>query len=154
MATGTPFKAIIAAGSKHLMETTSSRSTGGRVLWLDGEFAVCRLAATAVEPEWARADGSFCSVTRTAGELSIICKARRVPAGVRCTRGWRLARIAGAQPHDAVGVLASLLTPLASAGISVFACATFETDYLLVQENRIGDASRALEGAGHSVLGA
>jgi len=124
------------------------------VLWLDGEFAICRLAAAAVEPEWARGDGSFCSVTRTADELSIICKARRVPAGVRCTRGWRLARIAGVQPHDALGVLASLLAPLAAAGVSVFACATFDTDYLLVQENRIGDASRALEGAGHSVLGA
>ncbi|HUG12492.1 MAG TPA: ACT domain-containing protein [Opitutaceae bacterium] len=136
------------------METSSSRTAGRRVLWLDGEFAICRLAASAVDPEWARADGSFCSITRTADELSIICKARRVPAGVRCTRGWRLARIAGALPPDAVGVLASLLTPLAAAGVSVFACATFDTDYLLVQENRTGDATRALEGAGHSVLGA
>jgi hypothetical protein len=136
------------------MERSSPRTEGRRVVWLDGEFADCRLAAGGAEPEWARGDGSFCSVTRTAEELSIICKARRVPAGVRCTRGWRLARIAGTQPHDAVGVLASLLTPLAAAGVSVFACATFGTDYLLVQENRIGDASRALEGAGHSVLGA
>ena len=32
-----------------------------------------------------------------------------------------------------VGVLASLVGPLAEAGISVFAVSTFDTDYLLVK---------------------
>jgi len=33
-----------------------------------------------------------------------------------------------------VGVLASLVGPLAEAGISVFAISTFDTDYLLVKQ--------------------
>lgn len=135
------------------MEASSSnRTEGRRLLWLPDEFAVCRLEADAPAPQWAGNSG-FCSVTRTADELSIICEARRVPEGVRCTRGWRLGRIEGALPHDAVGVLSSVVTPLAAARISVFACATFDTDYVLVQASQIGEATRALEGAGHAVRG-
>jgi hypothetical protein len=33
-----------------------------------------------------------------------------------------------------IGVLASLVGPLAQAGVSVFALSTFDTDYLLVKE--------------------
>ncbi|HEY5552850.1 MAG TPA: ACT domain-containing protein, partial [Opitutaceae bacterium] len=126
------------------MEVSWHRASGRRVLWLEGEFAVCRLAADAAEPDWAKGAGAFCSVTRTADELSVICEASRLPAGVRCTRGWRLGRVEGALPHDAVDVLASLVAPLAAAGVSVFACATFDTDYLLVQSAQFAAANRAL----------
>lgn len=136
------------------MAASSRKPHGRRVLWFAGEFAVCRLAADSPEPEWAKGAGAFCSVTRTAGELSVICGARCVPAAVESTRGWRLGRIEGALPHDAVGVLASLVGPLAAARVSVFACATFDTDYLLVQSSQFAAANRALRTAGHTVRGA
>jgi hypothetical protein len=41
-------------------------------------------------------------------------------------------------------VLASLITPLAEAGISVFAMSTFDTDYLLVKENDLARATQTL----------
>jgi uncharacterized protein len=50
-----------------------------------------------------------------------------------------------------VGVLASLVGPLADAGISVFAVSTFDTDYLLVKELAWEQAKDVLVGAGHSV---
>lgn len=53
-----------------------------------------------------------------------------------------------------VGILASLASPLAEAGISLFAVSTFDTDSLLVKAERFGDAQRALEGAGHEVRAA
>jgi len=136
------------------MAVSSRKPTGRRVLWFKGEFAVCRLDADSPEPEWARGAGAFCSITRTADELSVICESRRVPADVQCTRGWRLGRIEGAMPHDAIGVLASLVRPLAAARVSVFACATFDTDYLLVQASQFAAANRALRAAGHTVRGA
>jgi hypothetical protein len=48
-------------------------------------------------------------------------------------------------------VLASLVSPLAQAGISVFAVSTFDTDYLLVKENDFPAACEALRKAGHAV---
>jgi hypothetical protein len=54
-------------------------------------------------------------------------------------------------PFSVVGVLASLTTPLAEAGISVYAISTFDTDYLLVKEKDRAAAVEALRGRGHSV---
>ena len=49
------------------------------------------------------------------------------------------------------GVLASLAGPLATAGISVFAVSTYDTDYLLVSNENLQEAMEVLETAGHAV---
>ena len=120
---------------------------------LDGRFAVCRLAADAPLPAWAAADpaGSFLSITRTADELSIVARQDAVSDGVRCERGWRCLRVAGTLDFALVGVLAALLAPLADAGIAVFVVSTFDTDYLLMKDDRFDEAVEALRRAGHRV---
>jgi hypothetical protein len=70
----------------------------------------------------------------------VVCLQAGVPEGVRCERGWRCLRAAGAIDFSAVGVLASLLTPLAVGGVSAFAVSTFDTDHLLVREGNLGRA--------------
>ena len=50
-----------------------------------------------------------------------------------------------------IGVVASLSTPLAEAGIGIFVISTFDTDYLLVKENDFQKALTALREAGHAV---
>jgi hypothetical protein len=107
---------------------------GLRLLEVDGTFAICKMGAEAPVPPWAAA-GPFCSVTRTADELSVVC----------CLR------VAGAVPLSAVGVLAALTAPLAEAGISVFAVSTFDTDYLLVRADGWGRAVDVLVRYGHAV---
>jgi hypothetical protein len=59
--------------------------------------------------------------------------------------------VAGTIPFSAVGVLASLVTPLAGAGVSVFAVSTFDTDYLLVKEKDFEKAVALLRQHGHEV---
>ena len=54
-------------------------------------------------------------------------------------------------PFYAVGVLGSLTTPLADAGISIFAVSTFDTDYLLVKEKDLAAAVDVLRRRGHTV---
>ena len=49
------------------------------------------------------------------------------------------------------GVLAGLTAPLAAAGISIFAISTYDTDYLLVREDDLGRAVRALRAAGYDI---
>src|SRR5262249_26892314 len=90
------------------------------LLVVDWAFAVCKLSGGAAIPAWATSGGYF-SITRTPDELSVVCREDAVPAGVSCERSWRCLRVAGTMPFSTVGVLASLTTPLALAGISVFA---------------------------------
>ena len=113
-------------------------------------LAVCRLYTAADLPLWAI--GCFVSCTRTDEELSIVCEAARVPAGVRSETGWRAFKVAGPLEFPQVGVLSALAAPLAAAGVSIFVVSTFDTDYLLVKEARLAEASRALEAAGHTIL--
>jgi hypothetical protein len=112
-------------------------------------FAVCRLAPDAPVPAWAA--GPFVSITRTPDELSAVCPAASVPNDIRCERGWRCLRVAGPLDLAQVGVLASLVVPLAEAGGSVFVVSTFDTDYLLVREADLVAAVEALRRHGHLV---
>lgn len=50
-----------------------------------------------------------------------------------------------------VGILASVVEPLAEAGISIFAVSTFDTDYVLVKEEQLESAATALRGWGHEI---
>lgn len=118
---------------------------------LPGAYSVCRLAADAGLPAWALA-GEVYSVTRTPDELSVVCAAERVPAGVRCEPGWRVLHLVGPFAFDQVGVLLAVLAPLARARVSIFALSTFDTDAVLVKEASLAGALAALEEAGHAVV--
>ena len=121
---------------------------------LPGLFAVTKLAAAAPAPGWA-SDGPFSSVTRTSDELSIVCPEEKVPPDVTSERGFRCLRVAGPLEFSMVGILASLLEPLAEAGVAVFVVSTFDTDFLLVKARDFEPAAFALERAGHAIgLGA
>jgi hypothetical protein len=122
--------------------------TSLRFTILPGSYAVARLAADAEVPAAALASG-FASVTRTAAELSIVCPEEAVPAGARVEGGWAILGLVGPFPFSMVGVLASVLVPLADAGVSIFALSTFDTDYVLVRREKLADAVAALEAAGH-----
>ena len=115
---------------------------------IPGEFAVCRLPSDAPIPAWALDQPVF-SITRTAEELSILCPAASVPREVKSECGWTCLKLEGPFPFTLTGVLASFLSPLATARISIIAISTFDTDYVLVKEEALGTALRALQNAGH-----
>lgn len=113
-------------------------------------LAVCRLNADDIVPGWALV-GTFCSLTRTADELSIVCPEVNVPHDVVCERAWRGLKVAGPLDFSLTGILSSLAVPLAAANVSIFAVSTFETDYLLVKQGELHKAVSVLRGAGHTV---
>lgn len=95
--------------------------------------------------------GEFFSVTRTPAELSAVCDVAVVPSSVKAEGPWRALAVRGPLNFNMTGVLAALTAPLASAGISIFAISTFDTDYLLVRDRELDRAVRALREAGHNV---
>jgi hypothetical protein len=118
---------------------------------LSETFTICHLASDAAVPEWATR-GQFFSITRTSDELSLITDTIFVPEKLQTAVSWRVLKVHGPFNLSEVGVLASLVTPLAGAGVSVFTISTFDTDYLLVQSIQLSEAVAGLRSAGHTVL--
>jgi uncharacterized protein len=110
---------------------------------LDERFAICRLPAGSPLPDWF-APGPLASATWTEDELSILTLEADVPPDARAERGWRVFKVVGPLDFALTGILASMATPLAEAGISIFALSTYDTDYVLVPEGRLEGATRVL----------
>jgi uncharacterized protein len=117
---------------------------------LPEEFAIRKLPADAAVPVWAT-QGSFSSVTRTADELSIIVESKFLPPPHQAGELWRMLKVHGPFEPSSIGVIASLVAPLAAAQLSVFTVSTFDTDYLLIQVHNFQRAQEALRQAGHSI---
>jgi len=115
---------------------------------LPDRFAVYRLPAGDPVPPWA---GAFVSVTRTADELSVVCAEGLAPAGTTCQPGWRIFQVEGPLDFSLTGIQAAIASPLAAAGVSIFALSTFDTDYVMVPEAGLAKAIDALRAAGHEV---
>jgi uncharacterized protein len=118
---------------------------------LPATFAVCRLGPDAPVPA-AIADRPFVSITRTAEELSIVCPVSQAPQNAKCELPWICFKLEGPFPFSLTGVLASVIDPLAQSGIPIFAMSTFDTDYVLVEEESAESALKALQAAGHELI--
>lgn len=122
-----------------------------KLIILAERLAVCRLDAKAPIPEWATGE-SFLSISRTRDELSVICEDHFVPAGAKASRGWRGFKIVGPLDLDLVGILVSVAVPLAHSNIGILPIGTYETDYVLVRDQQLSDAVKALRFAGFDVV--
>lgn len=117
---------------------------------LPERLSIGRLASDSPCPEWA-VESSFCAVTRTPEELSIVCRDEVIPDGVHRDRGWRALKIEGPLDLSDVGIVLALAEPLAKSGVSIFVVSTYETDYTLVRESQLDEARAALTEQGHTV---
>lgn len=114
-------------------------------------LAIARLPAGSTVPAWA--GGSWCTISSTVDELSIVCPQSRVPAGVKHERDKIALGIEGVIPMTTVGLLAALCRALADAQVPVFVISTYDTDWLLVSADRFEAARAALTAAGNRVRG-
>ena len=118
---------------------------------LPGAYAMVRMDAETTVPDWAT-KGVFSSVTRTEDELSIVCPADDLPANLSSGSRWICFKLEGPFPFSQTGVLLSFIEPLSNNGVPIFAISTFDTDYVLVQEEFIGLAQQALGTAAHALI--
>ncbi|MES2127002.1 MAG: ACT domain-containing protein [Pseudomonadota bacterium] len=117
----------------------------------DERLAVVRLDPESDIPAWALVRSHFSSISRTPDELSIVCDESQVPDGARIEGGWRALKVEGPLDFGLTGILAAIADPLARAGVSIFAISTFDTDYVLVKDDKVNVALAALCAAGHFV---
>lgn len=117
-----------------------------------GHFAVCQLQQDEPLPEWLYRS-SFYSISKTADELSVVCEEYLVKGEIRKSLGWRLLKINGVLNLSLTGITAQFSTALAKAGVNLSVIATYNTDYILVEEIKLAAAMEALRGAGFEVIG-
>jgi uncharacterized protein len=118
---------------------------------LPDRIAVVRLDPQSEVPRWAWY-GSLTAVIRTPAELTIVCDQTAVPGDLTSELDWVALRLEGPLPFSMTGVLASLLSPLASQLIPVFVVSTFDTEYILVKSDYAQRAKEALQAEGHQVV--
>jgi uncharacterized protein len=92
--------------------------------------------------------GEFWSITRTDEEISLVCDEKFVQPEWKSEVGWKMIKIVGPLEFSLIGVLESILQPLSDAKISIFTLSTFDTDYILVKEEKIEWAKAVLVAAG------
>ena len=110
-----------------------------------GELSIVRLSPHAGLPAWLDFEARpLVSVTCSANELSIVCPADLVPQDHRSEGPWRAFEIIGPIDFALTGVLASVLDPLAGAGLGIFALSTYDTDWILVRAEKIAAAQATL----------
>jgi|SRR5579862_1683887 len=117
---------------------------------LPGTYAIVRLAPDAPVPDWAT-KGEFTSITRTADELSIVCPADNLQRDVDSQHRWICLKLEGPFPFSLTGVLLSFIDPLSKNDIPIFAISTYDTDYVLIQEDHVR-ALDVLREAGHELV--
>jgi uncharacterized protein len=120
--------------------------------WLPGAYAIVHFAPDAGVPDWAT-HGDFTSITRTPDELSIVCLAEKLPRDVDSQHHWICLKLEGPFPFELTGVLLSFIEPLSRNGVPIFAISTYDTDYVLLQEDHMGGVMDLLRQAGHELLG-
>jgi hypothetical protein len=102
-------------------------------------------------PDWATG-GDFVSISRTTDELSIVCPMQNLPETLRPQQRWTCLKLEGPFAFSQTGILLSFIQPLSKNGIPIFAISTYDTDYVLVQEEFLDRAMAALQHAGHELL--
>lgn len=114
----------------------------------EGEYVVARSEAGAVRPQ--SSGDVFASILGPDGN-TVVCRYGFEPLNADLERGWRALRVDEPLSFTEVGVIASLVGPLAAAGIAAFVVSTFSTDWVLVKEAALPLALEALRATGHDV---
>ena len=84
-------------------------------------------------------------LSRTAEEISLTCPTCQAPAHCLSREdGWRCFQVAGPLDFSLVGILAGIARRLAEKQIPIFALSTYNTDYILIKEEKLEEAIEAL----------
>ena len=116
---------------------------------VDMTFSVCKVADF-TRVNWLE---RYMFPAVTDEETSLICPEDKVPENVLVRDdGWRCFRFEGVLDFSLVGILASVLTILANAGIQILAVSTYNTDYVFTKATVFDDAVEILKKEGYVFL--
>ena len=120
---------------------------------VEGIFSIIRYPAGERIPSWVLGLKGFYSITKTQEELSILCETNSIKGKPSNQEdGWKCLKVEGPLDFTLTGVLSSIASPLAGEGISIFAVSTYDTDYILVKDEKFTQSKDVLRMAHFRVL--
>lgn len=86
------------------------------------------------------------TISKTKSELSIILPSefKLTDAPKKTEDGWRMLQVDAQMDFGLVGILARIVSPLKDVNIPVFVVSTYDTDYVMVKEDKLTEAIKVL----------
>lgn len=95
----------------------------------------------------------FYFIGKTDEEISLVCVTKDTPEKTtERDDGWKGFRIEGVLDFSLIGILSKISGILAENKIGIFAISTFNTDYILVKDEKYNSALDVLAKAGYEVV--
>ena len=111
---------------------------------LDNKLKVVKLEPNEIVPEIVYKQ-EFYSITKTDEELSIVVDEDVNISSDIVENNWKAIKIVGTLDFALIGILSRISTILAQAKISIYALSTYNTDYILVKDDKLEKAIKVLE---------
>ena len=109
---------------------------------LNKKFSVCKVKE--LDQELLKKE--FVFIGNTDNELSLICESSMIPEDcIIVEEGWECFRIAEDASFSKYGMIAFLSEIIASRKTSILVVGTFDTDYILVKEEKMPEVVEALK---------
>lgn len=116
---------------------------------IEKDFTVCQVEDYSLVD----LDAEYCFTGKTDEEKSLVCITDKVPKNViRRDDGWKAIRIQGVLDFLLIGILAKIAGILAENDISIFAVSTYNTDYILLKEEKYQKALKVLGDSGYKIV--
>ena len=118
---------------------------------LDNKLKVVKLNTNEAVPEIVFLQ-EFYSITKTNEELSIVVNEDIDIQSDIIEYNWRAMKIVGTLDFSLIGILSQISTILAQAEISIYAISTYNTDYILVKDDKLEKTTKVLEQNGYKFI--
>lgn len=121
-----------------------------RIRLLQGTYAVCQIKDTENILNCFD-EKDFFSITKTEDEISVVMLQDKISSDVKVEKDWRILKVEGTLDFSLIGILAKISGILAKNSISIFVISTFNTDYILVKEEKVEKAILVLSKEGYEI---
>ncbi len=115
---------------------------------LKDEFTIHRFDLNETIPDKVY-NSKFYWIGKTDEELSIVCESNILNNSDKSKSGWSIIKIACKLDFSLVGIIAEIYNELKNAGISIIALSTYDTDYIMLKNDKLEEAKSALENIGY-----
>ncbi len=109
---------------------------------LKQNFSICKVK----EVSNINLDSEFVFIGKTDEEISIVCDEEHIPTNYAdISNNWKCIKIMETLDFSLIGILSKITTILAENNVGIFVVSTYNTDYILVKEDKIDLTKRCLE---------
>jgi hypothetical protein len=131
--------------------TVNTLRTNLNLTILKSRYAIYKFRNDCTLPPWVYLS-DFYSITKTKDELSVVAVQTDLVTGdITCSKGWRVLKIIGPLDLSMVGIIADISNILKDENIAIFSVSTYDTDYIMVKQNKLDSSVKALINRGYNI---